>query len=197
MRRITKAALGGLAGCVVIFGTMQAADGDSTKTYRYTGSLRDLLATDGAYDSTHAKVTIVQSAHSTDFSIKITGIDNSASGVLVGGHLHAGPCVEGNGGAALGHYNSQMAPAGTLTSYADAAKSPSTEVWFDFVPSEQDGAASFNTTVPFVPKDLDGVMSIVVHIEPTQPVTGSAGLRQACFPLSVPQWIPKPALGTT
>ena len=67
-------------------------------------------------------------------------------------------------------------------------------MWFDLVPSEEDGAASFTATVPFVPKDLDGVMSIVVHVEPTQPITGFASLRQACFPMSVPQWIPKPTI---
>jgi hypothetical protein len=196
MRRITKAALGGLAGCALVVGTMQAADGASTETYRYSGALRDVLATDGPFDSTHAKVTIVQDTDSTRFSIKITGIDISASGVLVGAHLHTGPCVEGNGAAALGHYNRQMVPAGTLTNYADTVKSPSTEVWFDLVPSEEDGAAAFETTAPFVPLDLDGVMSIVVHIEPTQPVTGYASSRQGCFPLSVPQWIPKPVLPT-
>jgi hypothetical protein len=46
---------------------------------------------------------------------------------------------EGNGGAAGPHYNSQVWPAGTLTAYADAVKSPKTEVWFDLVPSEEDG----------------------------------------------------------
>jgi superoxide dismutase, Cu-Zn family len=193
MRPITKAALGGLAGSALVFGTMQAANGASTETYKYTGALRDVRVVDGPYDSTHAKVTIVQQdTDSTQFSIKITGIDISASGEKVGAHLHIGPCVEGNGDAAGRHYNSQMVPAGTLTNYADAEKSPTTEVWFDLVPSAEDGAASFTATVPFVPKDLDGVMSIVVHIEPTRPVTGFANSRQACFPLYVPQWIPKP-----
>jgi hypothetical protein len=193
MRRITKAALGGLAGSALVFGTMQAANGASTETYKYTGGLRDVRAGAGAYDSTHAKVTIVQrDTVSTKFSIKITGIDISASGEKVGAHLHIGPCVEGDGDAAGRHYNSQMVPAGTLTVYADAEKNSDTEVWFDLVPSKEDGAASFTSTVPFVPKDVDGVMSIVVHIEPTQPDTGFANSRQACFPLSVPQWIPEP-----
>ena len=193
MRRITKAALGGLAGSALVFGTMQAANGASTETYKYTGAMRDVRASAGAYDSTHAKVTIVQQdTDSTQFSIKITGIDISASGEKVGAHLHIGPCVEGDGDAAGRHYNSEMVPAGTLTVYADAKKNPNTEVWFDLVPSEEDGAASFTATVPFVPKDVDGVMSIVVHIEPTQPISGFANSRQACFPLSVPQWIPEP-----
>jgi hypothetical protein len=107
----------------------------------------------------------------------------------VGAHLHTGQCVDGDyadpsigkiaGSKAGPHYNNQMFPSGTLTDYALAEKSPGTEVWFDLVPSEEDGAASSNTTVPFVPVDLDGVMSIVVHIQPTEPGTGFASTRQA------------------
>jgi hypothetical protein len=82
---ITKAALAGLAGSALVFDTMQAANGASTETYKYTGALRDVHATDGAYDSTHAKVTIVQQdTDSTQFSIKITGIDTSAAGEKLG-----------------------------------------------------------------------------------------------------------------
>jgi hypothetical protein len=46
--------------------------------------------------------------------------------------------------------------------------------------------------VPFVPVDPDGIMSVVVHVASTNPDTGAAGTRQACFPLSVPQWVPAP-----
>ena len=191
MRRVSKAALGGLAGCALILGGTQVA-GAST-TYRYTGELIDLqLGTEGAFDSTHAKVTIVQDDGNTTFSIKITGIDISAAGTEFGAHLHTGTCVEDLGGAAGPHYNSQVWPAGTLT-YAEAEKSPETEVWFDLVPSKEDGAASDQVTVPFVPVDLDGFMSIVIHAESTDEDTGLAGARQACFPLAVPEdWIYQP-----
>jgi hypothetical protein len=61
------------------------------------------------------------------------------------------------------------------------------------VPSEEDRAASDQVTVPFVPLDLDGVMSIVIHVESTDEDTGLAGARQACFPLAVPEdWIYQP-----
>ena len=168
-------------------------------TYRYNGELIDLqLETEGAFDSTRAKVTIVQDDGSTTFSIKITGIDISAAETEFGAHLHTETCLEGNGGAAGPHYNSQVWPAGTLTAYGDAVKSPKTEVWFDLVPSEEDGAASDQVTVSFVPVDLNGVdggvMSIVIHLESTDEDTGLAGARQACFPLAVPEdWIYQPA----
>ena len=192
MRRISKAALGGLAGCALILGGTQAAG--ASMTYRYNGELIDLqLETEGAFDSTRAKVTIVQDDGSTTFSIKITGIDISAAETEFGAHLHTETCLEGNGGAAGPHYNSQVWPAGTLTAYGDAVKSPKTEVWFDLVPSEEDGAASDQVTVPFVPVDLNGAMSIVIHVESTDEDTGLAGARQACFPLTVPEdWIYQP-----
>jgi len=193
VRRISKAALGGLAGCALILGGTQAAG--ASMTYRYNGELIDLqLETEGAFDSTRAKVTIVQDDGSTTFSIKITGIDISAAETEFGAHLHTETCLEGNGGAAGPHYNSQVWPAGTLTAYGDAVKSPKTEVWFDLVPSEEDGAASDQVTVPFVPVDLNGAMSIVIHVESTDEDTGLAGARQACFPLAVPEdWIYQPA----
>jgi hypothetical protein len=58
------------------------------------------------------------------------------------------------------------------------------------VPSAEDGVASDTTTVPFVPVDPDGIMSIVVHEHETETTFGSAGPREACFPVRVPQWIP-------
>src|SRR5215208_6495979 len=200
MRGITKAALGGMAGCALILGGTQAAGGEASTILKDTGPLGDFLAAEGPFDSARARVTLVQYEDvSTTFSIKITGIDISASGQLVTAHLHTDQCVDGDyadpsigkiaGSKAGPHYNHQMVPAGTLTDYTLAEKSPKTEVWFDLVPSEEDGAASFSTTVPFVPVDRDGVMSIVVHIQPTVPGTGFASTRQACFPLAVPQWI--------
>jgi Cu/Zn superoxide dismutase len=189
VRRISKAALGGVVGCALILGGTQAAD--ASMTYKYSGELTDLQTGTvdvGVFDSTHAKVTIVQDDDSTTFSIKVTGIDVSAAGTEFGAHLHVGPCMEGVGLAAGPHYNSQMWPAGTLTDYALAVKNPETEV-----PSAEDGAARHEVMVPFVPVDLDGVMSIVIHVESTNHDTGGAGARQACFPLSVPEdWIYKP-----
>jgi hypothetical protein len=74
-----------------------------------------------------------------------------------------------------------------------AEVSPRTEVWFDLLPNA-DGMAYDTTTVPFVPVDPDGVMSVVVHVSFTKP-DGSAGTRQACFPLDVSQVFPTSVAG--
>jgi Cu/Zn superoxide dismutase len=213
LRRITKAALGGLAGCaLVLAGTMAA--GAST-TYRYVDKLGDFSAADGPFDSTTGKVTIVENDNgSTTFSIKITGIDVSVAEEEFGAHLHIGRCVDGDyaavgksaGSLAGPHYNTQLAPAGPYATYGlipPDMLTADTEVWFDLVPSKEDGAASYAATVPFVPVDGDGTMSIVVHelenntafgIPNEGQLAGYAGTRQACFPLEVPtHWKYQPA----
>ena len=62
----------------------------------------------------------------------------------------------------------------------------------DFVPNVH-GDAIDDTTVPFLPIDSDGDMSIVVHLLPTNPETGGAGPRQACFPVDASDWAAKTA----
>jgi Cu-Zn family superoxide dismutase len=196
VKRFTKAALGSLAGSALVLAGTQVA-GAST-TYRYVDKLGDFAAEDGPFDSTTGKVTIVENDDgTTTFSIKITGIGISAAGQEFGAHLHTGPCVDGdyanpsiqkNAGSLAGpHYNADIA-AGVPA--AEVVISPDTEVWFELIPSKEDGAARDRVTVPFVPVDLDGVMSIVIHADHTNQTTGLAGARQACFPLSVPQWKP-------
>jgi Cu/Zn superoxide dismutase len=196
VKRITKAALGGIAGgALILAGTLAGtmAAGAST-TYRYVDKLGDFSAAEGPFDSTTGKVTIVENDNgTTTFTIKITGIDISVADDEFGAHLHVGPCVDGdyanpsinkNAGSLAGpHYNADIA-AGVPA--AEVEISPKTEVWFDLIPSEEDGAASDRVTVPFVPVD-DGVMSIVIHAEDTNTDTGGAGVRQACFPLVVPE----------
>ena len=194
MRRITKAALGSLAGGAAILAGTQLAGGASG-AYEFSGALVDLQLSDsdGPLDEGQARVTIVETADSTQFSIRVTGI-NLDYGDRVGAHLHTGPCVEGNGAAAGPHYNADVL-AGVKPHKVEI--SPATEVWFELVPEvelpDDSGRAYDVTTVPFVPVDSDGIMSIVIHVSQTDPTTGAAGARQACFPLSVPQWVPAPA----
>jgi hypothetical protein len=58
------------------------------------------------------------------------------------------------------------------------------EVWFTVVPNEH-GEAFDQTKVPYVPEDPDGngIMSIVIHRDATEPVGGGAGPREVCLPL--------------
>jgi Cu/Zn superoxide dismutase len=199
VRRITKAALGGFAGFALIIGAAQVANADLEAKYWFRDTLTDLLTADGPFDSAKAKITIAEKTKgTTTFRIRIRGIDPSIAGTTLGSHLHTGPCVEGDfgtpaadgvpavipGAQAGPHYNNDVA-----TGHTPVTIGPDTEVWFGLVPDEE-GIASDETTVPFVPTDADGVMSVVVHVLPTNPNDGKAGDRQACFPLSVPQWVP-------
>jgi Cu/Zn superoxide dismutase len=201
VRRITKAALGGIAGCALVLGGTQVASGAD----KFHDALTDFLTADGPFDSATAtvRISINEGTDKTTFSVGIKGINaSSIAGSPLGSHLHTGPCVEGDfgdstvtpavlpGSQAGPHYNDQVVTEGKKfpgqdVDPADLAEiSPNTEVWFNFLP-DQDGTAEDRTTVPFVPVDPDGVMSIVVHVLETNPDTGGAGTRQACFPLSV------------
>jgi len=182
MRRITKAALGSLAGSAVILAGTQLAGG-AAGTYTFSGALVDLQTSPtsvGPLDSAEARVTIVETADGTQFSFRITGIDQDYVGEEFGAHLHTGLCVEGSGSAAGPHYNTDVL-AGVRANKVEI--SPNTEVWFDLVVDDK-GMAYDETWVPFVPDPGDdGVLSIVIHADTTDPETGLAGTRQACLPL--------------
>jgi hypothetical protein len=182
LRRITKVALGGLAGCALVLGGTQAAVGALEGTYRFeSDDLKDPEApftNEGAFDSAKARVTVVETTDppSTTFSIRVTGIDPSATGTEFGAHLHVGPCD--NTGP---HYkNNFLGPVDNKN-----------EAWFALVPDEE-GVAFSQTTVEWVPDDAKleyaaytpGKMSVVIH----KGTIATPGAKQACYPLSVPQW---------
>jgi hypothetical protein len=182
VRRITKAALGGLAVCALALGGTQVASGALEGTYKYfRHNLVDPLPlfNDAAFDGAKAKTTITETTDGTTFAIRVTGIDPSFP-VPDGGfaaHLHVGPCE-----ASAGHYQHVV---GTGSDWVNADN----EAWFAVVPDE-DGMALSKTTVGFVPDDkkyelnVPGKMSIVIHEGPIS----APGPKQACFPLDVPQW---------
>jgi hypothetical protein len=192
LRRITKAALGGLAGCALTLGGMQAASGEILVKEAFSGWLHDLNAENvgpapglvpmtGAFDSAKAKLMVIQqSGDKTTFSLKVEEIDGYA-GREFGSHLHIGPCLTGGGD----HYTNR-----DLDSTLPLEKR---EIWFTLVPDE-DGVALDATQVPYMPKDAeilaggvslppDGIMSIVIHTGTTNPDTGLAGPREVCLPL--------------
>jgi Cu/Zn superoxide dismutase len=190
VKRITKAALGGLAGCALALGGMQAASGETLLQQVFPGWLTDLdpdptnpppNETTGAFDSAKAKLKVTETSDGkTTFSLEVRSIDGFA-GKEFGSHLHTASCLPGNPTAAGGHYtNKDLDPLLPLEKR---------EVWFTVVPNE-DGVAADQTVVPYVPKDLDGdgIMSIVIHRDPTNTdpllgVVGGAGPREVCLPL--------------
>ena len=209
MRRITKAALGGVASCAVILAASQAANGDSANmTYLLERApIGDFQEAGGPFDGAKGTLRVSQAPDdaATGFKLTVEEIDGVA-GQEFGAHLHTGPCVDKDytgfytglpdsppkvpGGKAGPHYNHEAALGDSTP-----AVNPETEVWFDLVPNDH-GEAVDDTKVQFVPKDnspnplfIPGEMSIVIHVSPTDPSTGGAGARQACFKLLTPDWI--------
>jgi hypothetical protein len=190
LRRITKAALGGLAGCALVLGGTQVASGGVLFQQAFTG-LADLewdnvgplgQPMTGAFDSAKAKLMVIQGPDGiATFSLEVEEIDGYA-GRKFGSHLHIGPCVPGVPGAASDHYaNPDLDPNLPLEER---------EIWFEVVPNE-DGVAVDETVVSYVPKDADGVMSVVIHTGSTNPDTGLAGPREVCLPV-VTTWVKSP-----
>ena len=192
MRRITKAALGGLAGGALILGGTQVAVGVIEMFPPSEGDVIDLTAP-GPFDGASVTLQVKKnSGDGTNFVLDVTGIDLTAAGQEFGAHLHTKACNDTSGGP---HYNHEVVAGGVPV--AEAEISRRTEVWFDLVPNA-DGVARDSSTVKFVPVDpevedplvgpgLVQPMSIVLHNDPTAPKTGKAGLRGACFTLDA-QW---------
>jgi hypothetical protein len=139
------------------------------------GDLADLHpgfadVTDGAW----ASVTAGRSTGQTMVVLNIKGLDRANAGVEYGAHVHIGPCVAGNGGAALGHYNVSGQPPTSI--------SPDTEIWLDFTVTGG-GTGHATAVVPFEIPD-GGAQSIVMHAMATDHHTGAAGIRLACIGVS-------------
>jgi Cu/Zn superoxide dismutase len=221
LRRITKAALGGLAGCALALGGTQVAM-SAVDYFLYPESLPEGgqvlledLGTNTAtgvrpFDGASADLRLKTSGTGTNFKLEVSGIAESGVGNEYGAHLHTYDCDEApppvngvngvNGGP---HYNHEVHgvvpgkkfPSPTVPVEDWAEVSATTEAWFTFRPNAH-GDATADTSVPFVPVDGDKKMSIVVHLLPTNtelnypnpgPV-GSAGGRQACFPIDASEW---------
>lgn len=152
-----------------------AAAGDHGPVVRTSGPLADLqTATAGPFDTATAAFQLVVSAQGSHGLLRVRGIDSSADGTTFGAHLHLGPCVAGNGAAALGHYNTDV-----LDGVTPPEISEDTEMWLDI--TVDDGAGTATASVPFVP--LAGTRSVVVHALETDHHTGAAGARLACLPV--------------
>lgn len=139
---------------------------------RSSGLLSDLAPTaPGPFDGARARVQLVESRGASHAVLTVKGIGAAAEGQTFGAHVHDGPCIAGDGAAALGHYNSHV-HAGLPPEISGR-----TEFWLDFTVA--DGAGNGTTKVPFVPEP--GSRSVVIHALPTDPQTGLAGPRLACL----------------
>jgi Cu/Zn superoxide dismutase len=196
VKRITKAALGGIAGCALILGATQAAIGESKFiTYQWGPKvLADLRpeVSGGPLDGASASLRILETPdEGTGFRLRVTDINTAVANKEFGAHLHVGPCNERiivsteptvvSADTTAAHYKHGVGQA-----------SPLNEVWFNLAPDEG-GVANDETWVSFDISDVTdpgGVMSVVLHRDPTDPTTqtGVAGPREACLPVVVPDW---------
>jgi Cu/Zn superoxide dismutase len=188
VRRIIKAALGGVAGCAIIVGATQAANGVPPLEF-YSPEARLVIMENSAFDSAEVTLEIKEAPEATNFKITVKEIVKSQTNPVHGAHLHNGPCpiIKGTD-TTLGHYKDNS---------SISAATPENEVWFD-LETNVFGVATDSTTVSFVPVDKSfltdpypGDMSIVIHEQSAATPTSSSP-KLACFPLEVtvaPSWI--------
>ena len=155
--------------------TGYAPQDDHGATLAVHSALRDLRPgiqdpTDGA----RSELRMTVNDRTATFKLTLRGLSTDAADRTFGAHLHRGPCVPGDGPAALGHYNVDV-----IEQRTPVVVSPDTEVWLDFTVSD-DGTARSRATVPFAPGAGD--RSIVIHRDPTD-ASGTAGPRLACLPV--------------
>ena len=189
VKRISKAALGGLAGCGLILGATLTASGEAPNILfgPKTVEVTDLRPADlkGPLDDASATLRILKSDEGTGFRLRVTGVDRSWEGHDFGAHLHVGLCVTPTfdertdpisySNDTGGHYGDKHLPF------------PDNEVWFDLVPDEE-GVANDEAWVPFMPvDDPPPGMSIVIHRESAAlPTTKSQ--KEVCLPVAVDSW---------
>jgi superoxide dismutase, Cu-Zn family len=180
VKRITKGALGGLAGCALALGATQWAAGASELArYEFARRLIDVQAVSGPFDRAKAQLRITETSSGSTLPLRVSGINPAAAATdhPFGAHLHTGLCVKGDmGGMKAGpHY--QHVPLGPL------GVNRENEVWFDLVPNV-DGTAIDETYIPFkVEPGVEKERAVVIHVDKTNETTGAAGARQACLPV--------------
>ena len=150
--------------------TAPAASAAPAEVFR--GELVDLSSTTAdPFGDASAHLVMTETGKGTRFHLRVKGIDPAVAGNEYGAHLHVGPCVQGNGAAALGHYNASTATPPVVNNQ--------TEVWLDFEVT-RGGTGAGDALVPFVP--VPGERSVVIHAEATAP-SGAAGPRLVCLPV--------------
>lgn len=152
---------------------LSAAPADAQqRTFVFSGGPLVDLVPDSA-QATDGAIAIVAAGSSngvsTRFGLLVMGLNASTWGSIHGAHLHTGPCVAGDPGAAGSRYNTGGPPGWD------------TEVRMDFQISPF-GIAITQVNVPFL-VEPGGGLSIVIHSGPTNPSTGNAGARIACLPI--------------
>lgn len=170
MLKRTACAMG--VAATLMAATASSAGATAPTRARGAGELRDLQpSTSQPTDHATAQVAATEEGGSTTVRLNIQGLDHGAAGLVLGAHVHVGPCVAGDGATAGPHYRSNGLPA-----------SSSNEVWLDFTVGAN-GTGEAVAVVPFV-IPAGGAASVVIHAEGTHSdPPGFAGPRWACLPV--------------
>jgi len=157
----------------------QAAPADRIPVSHSAGPTTDLQPdVDDPTDGTRATLTVLRWPGGTFVLLRLRGFAQEARGTSLGAHVHVGDCVAGDGVAAGPHYNRDVATGRTPVRISDR-----TEIWLDFTVNRH-GRAQAVAVVPWR-LGSNAAGAVVVHAEPTDPATGSAGARLACRPLDL------------
>lgn len=160
-----------MAVALLLGGPPTSASSPTGPFVRSSGALQDLSpGTSDPTDGASARLQATSTDGGTTVTLHVDHLRKGKGQPALGAHVHAGPCIAGNGALAGPHWRtSPLVPA-----------SPQSEVWLDVAPTPG-GTGRSVADVPFqVPEGSAG--SVVVHQLPTQP-DGSAGPRLACLPV--------------
>jgi hypothetical protein len=161
-----------VAGAAVLVTVAAIGPAVAGAALHFGSDLRDYApAVAGPFDSASASLTFVESKGHLVAVLLVKGVDASAAGRTFGAHLHAGPCVAGNGAAAGPHYNHSGVVPPVVNNQ--------TEVWLDFT-ATGGGTGQAVAHLPWEPDS--GQHSVVIHELPTA-ANGTAGARLACLPV--------------
>ncbi|HVR33594.1 MAG TPA: hypothetical protein VMS74_12930 [Acidimicrobiia bacterium] len=155
-----------LGACMVVLTTIPVLAGPGTF---FRGSLTDVRASADATDGAWAVASATVQNGRTVVRLNVKDLGEGVVGRTFGAHVHVGPCVAGNGLAALGHYNT-----GGVGTTAE------NEVWLDFTVTN--GRTGHAVAIADFEIPAAGARSVVIHESPTRP-DGAADGRIACLPL--------------
>lgn len=148
----------------------------NTKTVSFVRlPLTDLSPDADAFDRAGVRARVVSrtsrsGSEMTLATLNVTRV-NADAGTTFGAHVHVGPCVEDDGGAAGPHFNITDSRGETKVVSAE------TEIWLDFTVTANGRGHSVALVDFAIPSGEAN--SIVIHALPTDP-TGGAGARLAC-----------------
>ena len=117
---------------------------------------------------------VVTGSGKTTVTLHLTGFDPQYAGRTFGAHVHVYSCDTPTGaGGHYGHPDVVVTPGPPPVTLEDK------EIWLDFTVNNA-GNAHAKATRPWTFEPVDGARSVVVHIDPTNPITGAASTRLGC-----------------